>query len=98
MPGRTYIFFSHTIKAQDANMPTLDHILRSNIRLIDYEKITDERGQRLVAFGRFAGIAGSIDFLGGLGTFLLNRGLATALLNISPSYKYFSLRHAFEHI
>lgn len=27
MPDRTYAFFSHTIKAQEANMPLLDAIL-----------------------------------------------------------------------
>lgn len=27
LPGRTYAFFSHTIKAQVANMPLLDAIL-----------------------------------------------------------------------
>jgi hypothetical protein len=27
LPGRTYMFFSHTIKAQPYNMPMLDDIL-----------------------------------------------------------------------
>ena len=58
--GKTYIFFSHTIKAQEGNMDMLDEILRKKIRLIDYEKITDEKGRRIVAFGKFAGIAGTI--------------------------------------
>jgi len=48
-------------------MPALDAILQKNIRLIDYEKITDEKGQRLIAFGKYAGIAGAIDFLKGFG-------------------------------
>ena len=54
-------------------METLDYILEKNIRLIDYEKITDEHHNRLVAFGRFAGIAGTIDFLSGFGQFLISR-------------------------
>lgn len=58
--GKTYMFFSHTIKAQKSNMPMLDTILKKNIRLIDYEKICNEKGQRLVAFGRSAGNAGTI--------------------------------------
>lgn len=62
--GKTYMFFSHVIKAQEENMSMLDAILRKNIRLIDYEKISDETGRRLVAFGKFAGNAGAI---GGLG-------------------------------
>lgn len=61
------MYFSHTIKAQLHNMPALDTILDNDIRLIDYEKITDENGNRLIAFGKYAGIAGAIDFLKGLG-------------------------------
>lgn len=48
-------------------MPTLDHMLESKIRMLDYEKITNEDGSRCVAFGRFAGIAGAIDYLAGFG-------------------------------
>jgi alpha-aminoadipic semialdehyde synthase len=58
------MFFSHTIKAQDYNMPLLDKLLELRIRLIDYECIRDEK-ERLVAFGRYAGIAGTVDFLRG---------------------------------
>lgn len=74
IPGKTYCFFSHTIKAQESNMPLLDAILEKNIRLIDYERIIDESGNRLVAFGRFAGIAGCINILHGLGLRLLALG------------------------
>lgn len=55
IPDKTYCFFSHTIKAQESNMPLLDAILEKNIRLIDFERIIDEHGQRLVAFGKYAG-------------------------------------------
>ena len=48
-------------------MPALDAILEKNIRLLDYEKITDENNNRLIAFGKYAGIAGAIDFLKGFG-------------------------------
>ena len=58
IPDKTYVFFSHTIKAQEENMPLLDAILDKRIRLVDYEKIVNENGQRLVAFGQYAGIAG----------------------------------------
>ena len=33
MDDKTYVFFSHTIKAQDANMPLLDAILEKVIVL-----------------------------------------------------------------
>lgn len=55
---KTYLFFSHTIKAQKENMPLLDAVLEKGIRLVDYEKIENSKGQRLVAFGQYAGIAG----------------------------------------
>ena len=38
-----------------------------HIRLIDYERIVDDKGQRLVRFGRYAGYAGMVDFLHGFG-------------------------------
>lgn len=29
-----------------------------NIRLVDYERMLDSKGQRVAAFGKFAGVAG----------------------------------------
>ena len=55
---KTYLFFSHTIKAQKENMPLLDAVLEKRIRLVDYERIVNEEGIRLVAFGQYAGMAG----------------------------------------
>ena len=56
---KTYLFFSHTVKKQPYNRKLLQEILKKNIRLIDYERITDEQGNRLVAFGKWAGIVGA---------------------------------------
>ena len=56
---KTYLFFSHTIKKQAYNRPLLLAILEKNIRMIDYEALTDEKGQRLIAFGFYAGIVGA---------------------------------------
>ncbi len=56
---KTYLFFSHTIKKQVHNRPLLQAILQKGIRLIDYEALTDERGERLIAFGFYAGIVGA---------------------------------------
>ncbi|EAS01335.1 lysine-ketoglutarate reductase saccharopine dehydrogenase enzyme, putative (macronuclear) [Tetrahymena thermophila SB210] len=97
-PQKTYMFFSHTIKAQKQNMAALDDMIQKKIRLIDYEKITDEKNNRLVAFGRFAGIAGTIDYLSGLGQYLMTKSISTAFLNISMSYKYFNLEQAYLHL
>lgn len=61
--GKTYLFFSHTIKKQPYNKKLLQAILQKNIRLIDYEAIKDKLGNRLVAFGRYAGIVGAYNGL-----------------------------------
>jgi hypothetical protein len=58
-PEKTYLFFSHTIKKQAYNRPLLQAILQKNIRLIDYEALTNEQGERLIAFGFYAGIVGA---------------------------------------
>lgn len=57
--GKTYFFFSHTIKKQKYNRKLLKAVLEKNIRLIDYEALKDEEGNRVVAFGRWAGIVGA---------------------------------------
>ncbi len=59
IPNKTYLIFSHTIKEQPYNRPLLQAVLQKNIRLIDYEVLTDETGKRLIAFGVFAGMAGA---------------------------------------
>ncbi len=59
IPNKTYCFFSHTIKKQAYNRDLLRAVLEKNIRLIDYEVMTGERGRRLIAFGYFAGMVGA---------------------------------------
>jgi len=59
IPGKTYFFFSHTIKEQAYNRPLLQAALQKRIRLIDYEVLTDDKGKRLIAFGQFAGMVGA---------------------------------------
>lgn len=56
---KTYFFFSHTIKKQLKNRALLKSVLSKDIRLIDYEVLKDEQGERVVAFGRWAGIVGA---------------------------------------
>jgi len=57
--NKTYFFFSHTIKAQAYNRDLLRAILKKNITLIDYECLVDNKGKRVIAFGRWAGIVGA---------------------------------------
>lgn len=61
-------------------MSLLDAILEKNIRLIDYEKLTDHDGQRVVAFGKYAGVAGMVNILHGLGLRLLALGHHTPFM------------------
>lgn len=63
IPGKTYFFFSHTIKKQPYNLHMLQEILHRGIRLIDYETLRWENGQRVLGFGRFAGIVGAYNGL-----------------------------------
>jgi hypothetical protein len=51
-------------------------------------------GQRLVAFGKFAGIAGMIDILNGLGLRLLALGHHTPFMHIGPAHNYRNSHHA----
>jgi len=59
VPGKTYLFFSHTKKKQPHNQKLLQAILEKNITLIDYECLEHEDGQRIIGFGFFAGIVGA---------------------------------------
>jgi alanine dehydrogenase len=59
IPNKKYLFFSHTFKKQPYNRDLLKAVLDKNIQLIDWEVITNEKGQRLIAFGRYAGIVGA---------------------------------------
>lgn len=59
IPNKKYFFFSHTIKKQPYNRDLLRAILERNIELYDHEVITNTQGQRVVAFGRYAGIVGA---------------------------------------
>jgi alanine dehydrogenase len=77
---KTYFFFSHTIKKQPYNRGLLQAAISKKIRLIDYEALKDKQGNRLVAFGRYAGIVGAYN---GLWTY-------------GKRNQTFSLRRAFE--
>lgn len=59
IPTKNYFFFSHTIKKQAHNRKLLKAILDKNITLYDHEAITNNKGIRLVAFGKYAGNVGA---------------------------------------
>lgn len=95
---RIYIFFSHTIKGQPYNMPMLKKMRELNCTLIDYEKIVDDKGQRLLFFGRQAGQAGMIDTLWSLGQRLSQQGKENPFSTIKQAYQYRSLQEAKQEI
>jgi hypothetical protein len=59
IPGKKYLFFSHTRKMQPYNRSLFRGILDKKITLIDYECMEHEDGQRILGFGFFAGIVGA---------------------------------------
>lgn len=94
--GTAYVFFSHTIKGQLQNMPLLRKVLEVGATLIDYEPVVGTDGLRLVHFGRFAGIAGAVDGLWGLGQRLSANGFDTPLLDLRPAWEYEGVDEALE--
>ena len=58
IPNKKYFFFSHTIKKQPYNRKLLKAVLEKNIDLYEHETIVNEKGFRLIGFGRYAGIVG----------------------------------------
>ena len=59
IPNKKYFFFSHTIKKQPYNRKLLQALLEKNIDFYDHETIVDANYNRLIGFGRYAGIVGS---------------------------------------
>lgn len=92
--GKTYVFFSHTIKGQDYNMPLLQKMMDEKTQLIDYERIVDEKGQRLIFFGRHAGLAGMIDSLWALGKRIDSEGIQNPFSKIKKTVEYRGLDSA----
>src|SRR6185369_15470039 len=82
---RTYLFFSHTRKKQPKNQPLLRAILDKHIRLIDYECLEHEDGQRIIGFGFFAGVVGAHNGM-------MAYGNRTGLYKLDRVYKQRSFR------
>lgn len=79
LPEKKYLFFSHTIKKQSHNRELLREVLRKKDTLIDYECLVDKQGNRVIGFGRFAGIVGAYN----------------AIMAYGLKYKMFDLKPAF---
>lgn len=86
--GQAFLVFSHTIKGQDYNMPLLQRFLDQGATLFDYERIVDDQDRRLIAFGRFAGIAGCVDTIWSLARRLDVLGISHPLGDARQTHEY----------
>lgn len=93
-PGGAYMFFSHVIKGQAYNMPMLRRLMELGCTLIDYEKVIDDDGKRLIFFGRHAGLAGMIETLHALGKRLRWEGSPNPFELIMHAHEYHDLAEA----
>jgi alanine dehydrogenase len=93
-PQTTYLFFAHVTKGQAANMPMLRRLMELRCTLIEYEKIVDDRGRRLVFFGRHAGLAGMLDTLASLGRRLSWEGIDSPFAALRLAHEYGDLEEA----
>lgn len=92
LPGRIFMFFSHTFKAQAYNMHMLDSMIANRITLVDYENIKNPLGARTVALGKFGGNSGVLDFFQGLGKYLLMKLMSNPFLYQGFGYMYRDLK------
>jgi saccharopine dehydrogenase (NAD+, L-lysine-forming) len=79
IPGKNYFFFSHTIKKQAHNKPLMKALIEKKVNLIDYETLRWKNGDRIIGFGRYAGIVGAYNGL-------LAWGKKYRAYNLQPAY------------
>jgi alanine dehydrogenase len=80
IPEKTYLFFAHVAKKQIHHKDMFREIIAQKLRLIDFEYLTTDSGQRIVAFGRYAGIVGAYNGLRA-------RGIKTNRFKLKPAYQ-----------
>lgn len=96
--NKTYLFFSHTIKGQPYNMDMLRRLMVLKCNLIDYERIVNEKNQRLIFFGAHAGYAGIIETLFCYARKMKKNDVDSPLSRIRQAYEYASLDAAKAHV
>lgn len=92
IPGKTYLFFSHTKKAQAHNKKLMKALIEKKIRMIDYECLTHDDGHRVVGFGYWAGVVGAHNGL-------LTYGQRTGIFKLNPVYtmkNFLELKESYE--
>jgi len=88
IPDKTYMFFAHVGKKQPHNRKMLQEIVRRRITLIDYEYLTDNNGNRIIAFGRWAGMVGAYNGLRA-------RGLCNGSFELKPAHECHDMEEMF---
>jgi saccharopine dehydrogenase (NAD+, L-lysine forming) len=78
--GKTYFFFSHTIKKQPHNQKLMQALIAKKVTLVDYETLTDRRNNRIIGFGRYAGMVGAYNGI-------LAYGLRYDMYRIRPAHQ-----------
>ncbi len=79
IPNKKYFFFSHVIKKQSHNQKLMKSLIEKKITMIDYETLTDKDHNRIIGFGRYAGIVGAYNGIRGY-------GLKYDLFRLKPAY------------
>jgi alpha-aminoadipic semialdehyde synthase len=88
LKDKTYLYFSHTIKGQSYNMPMLQKLIDMKCTLMDYERMVNEKDQRLIYFSYHAGVAGIIDTLWSFGQRLDWEMIKSPFSHIKQSLHY----------
>jgi saccharopine dehydrogenase (NAD+, L-lysine-forming) len=91
IPGKKFLFFSHTIKKQPYNRNLLRAILDQKIQLIDYEVLKSKENKRIIGFGRYAGIVGAYNGIRAYGE-------KTNCFHLKPANECFSRKEMEEEL
>lgn len=81
IPGKRYMIFAHVIKKQPHNQAMFKAMVQQGIELIDYECLTDVQNNRIIGFGRYAGLVGAYNGL-------LGYGRKYDLFDLMPAYRF----------
>ena len=91
IPGKEYVFFSHTIKQQAHNRSLFHAMIRNKITLVDYETLVDKNENRVIGFGRFAGIVGAYNGI-------MAYGLKYKLFNLKAAHLSHDKKELFQEL
>src|SRR5690554_3378963 len=80
IPNKHFFFFSHTLKEQPYNRKLLQAIIENKIQLTDYEALKNKKEERIIGFGRYAGIVGCYNAF-------LTYGLKHSLYTLKPAHQ-----------